>query len=371
MDLAKKYEPKRLAEFVGNKNAVETVIKNLGKKPLLLFGPPGVGKSSLCRVIAKEFNYELYELNASDRRDMESLEKTVMLSASQQSLFGKKKLIVIDEVDGLSGKNDFGAISKLTELIKVCRYPLVFIAQDAYDPKLRALREKCLVIPFSKIPYTSILKRLKEICEREGLKYDERILKTIAQRSNGDLRAAIMDLESLIQGNSLLKTTESLGYRDVEKNVFDSLRILLKTKRVDVAKGILDSIDMLPQDFFWWVEENVIREYSNPKDRAKALEILSKADMVQRWITKRQAWNLLRFFSDLITVNIALAKEEKYGGFTKYAFPFFLRKMSIAKSARQKRDSVCETLGKEMHASKRIVKQLLPYLEFFIDLNNI
>ena len=371
MDLAKKYEPKRIAEFVGNKTAVDTVIKNLGKKPLLLFGPPGVGKSSLCRVIAREFNYELYELNASDRRDIESLEKTVMLSASQQSLFGKKKLIVIDEIDGLSGKEDIGAISKLVELINVCKYPLIFIAQDAYDPKLRPIRERCLVVPFNKIPYTSIQKRLKEICNREGLKYDDEVLKTIAQRSNGDLRAAILDLESLIQGNSILKTTESLGYRDVEKNVFDSLRILLKTRKVEVAKGILDDLDMLPQDFFWWIEENVSKEYSNIKDLAKAMDILSKADIVQRWIMRRQAWNLLRYFSDLITVNIALAKENEYRTYTKYAFPSFIKKMSIAKSIRHKRDHICETLGKKMHASKRVVKQQLPYLEFFIDLDNI
>ena len=71
---SEKYRPKNIVDLVGNEEArhdfVEWFTKwKKGTKPILLVGPPGVGKTTLAKLAAKQFGYDMIELNASDVRN--------------------------------------------------------------------------------------------------------------------------------------------------------------------------------------------------------------------------------------------------------------------------------------------------------------
>ncbi|MGC8694778.1 MAG: AAA family ATPase, partial [Candidatus Micrarchaeia archaeon] len=71
-------------------------------KPLIIYGPPGTGKTTAAHALAYSNGFELIELNASDYRDKEKLEKLLLPASTSQGLFKRKILILLDEIDELS-----------------------------------------------------------------------------------------------------------------------------------------------------------------------------------------------------------------------------------------------------------------------------
>lgn len=103
-----KYRPKTLEQFAGNGEVVEEVKRwamdwerNKAGKPILLSGSPGVGKSTLVYALAGSMGWPVVEMNASDLRDEDSVRRIVGEASSSNTLFGGRRLVLIDEVDGL------------------------------------------------------------------------------------------------------------------------------------------------------------------------------------------------------------------------------------------------------------------------------
>ena len=148
-----KYRPQTLDEVVGNNKEKKIIIdwvnnwKNGNpQNPLLLVGPPGIGKTTLALVIAKDFS-EHIELNASDKRSQDVIKRTIGESSSSRSLFGDEyKLIIMDEVDGIHGTNDRGGVKAIGDIIKNSKHPMILIANDFYSKRLQSIKPKCTVI---------------------------------------------------------------------------------------------------------------------------------------------------------------------------------------------------------------------------------
>ena len=116
MTLAEKYRAKKYIDLIGQDNAIKDVKEFLRsfpkKKALILFGPAGTGKTSLALVAANESNFEILELNSSDLRNRLQLEATLSPATQQKSLFGQGKVLLMDEIDGVTG-TDRGGIQEL------------------------------------------------------------------------------------------------------------------------------------------------------------------------------------------------------------------------------------------------------------------
>jgi replication factor C large subunit len=371
MPWTEKYAPQKVAEVVGQKKAVDQFLTWLrvwkpGKKVALFHGSAGTGKTALVEALGKEKNLEIIELNASDYRSASQIKEVLGQSIKQKSLFKKGKIFFIDEIDGLAGREDRGGTGEIIKIIKESQYPIILTANNPWNVKLRSLRTYCQLIQFGKVYYWDIIKRLQYICEKEKIKCDKEIITQIAKRSEGDLRSAINDLETLARDKKeiTLKDLDSLGNRERETNIFDVLKIIFKTKTAVSAKLSVQNTDKDPEEIFLWVEQNIINEYEKSDEIAKAYEMLSRADLFMQRIKKRQDWKFEKYMIDLMTAGVALSKKEMYRKFSRYQPPDRIRFLGSTKIERKEDKEKLLELSKQLHCStKKIRENFLPFLK--------
>src|SRR3989344_3727644 len=109
--------PKNEEQVFGQQLAVSQLkdfilnYKNQKKKAALLLGPLGVGKTSSVYALAHQLKYDILELNSSDLRNEAAMKQFLGSALGQQSLFFTPKIILIDEIDALSGVRDRGGVT--------------------------------------------------------------------------------------------------------------------------------------------------------------------------------------------------------------------------------------------------------------------
>jgi len=371
MPWTEKYAPQKVADVVGQKKAVDQFTIWLrswkpGKKVALFHGPAGTGKTSLVEALGKEKNLEVIEMNASDFRTAQQIKEIIGQSMKQKSLFKKGKIFFIDEIDGLAGREDRGGAGEIIKIIKESQYPIILTANNPWDTKLRSLRSYCQLIRFGKVFYWDVIKKLQNICEKEKIKCNKEIIVQIAKRSEGDLRSAINDLETLAKDKKeiTLKDLDSLGNREREMNIFDVLKIIFKTKTAMSAKLSVQNTDKDPKEIFLWVEQNIINEYEKSDEIAKAYEMLSRADLFMQRIKNRQEWKFEKYMIDLMTAGVALSKKEMYRKFSRYQPPDRIRFLGATKVERAEDKEKLSELSKQLHCSTRKVREnFLPFLK--------
>jgi len=366
----KKYQPMSLKEIRGQDQAIKSLktyiqnIKAQKKKAFLLYGPPGTGKTITAYALADEFQYEIIEVNASDFRNKEGIEQKVGSALQQYSLFSKGKIVLVDEIDGLSGKEDRGGIQALTALIEKTIFPIILTATNPWGSKFSALRNHCVLIEFQPLGCTEIAEILKHICNKENIKYDLDTLKSLARRSGGDARAAINDLQTLsILANELTKESlERLSERSKEESIISALLKIFKTTDPKVAIGAFDNVREDLDEQLLWLDENLPYEYNKPGDLARAYDKLSKADVFNRRIKRWQHWRFLVYINALITAGIAVSKDEKYSKFTQYKPTGKLLKLWWAKQKSMKKKAIAGKIAEKTHSS---VKEVVKDIEYF------
>lgn len=370
-----KYKPKRLGEVADQAEAKEKLLRWLerwkpGGRAALLHGPPGNGKTCTVEALAAEKNLDLLETNASDVRSESKIERFLGRGVREASLLGTRgKIILIDEIDGLEASADRGGIRAVIRIIKESAFPVVLTANDPWDRSLYEVRGLCELIEFRKVPLRDVVKRLDYICGREGVKADLKVLHALAEKNQGDLRGAILDLETIAQGRKRVTPgdLEALGKREQEANVFAALRGVFKSYSALSAKLSVSNLDMDPSEVFWWIEQNVANEYEKPEDLARAYETLAKADLFRSRIIHRQNWRMQAYMVDLMTAGVSQAKKEPYRKFTRYQRPERLSFYSKTMRERGRLNQVLRRIASRLHCSTRKVKtEFLPYLLFLM-----
>ncbi|GIU70397.1 MAG: hypothetical protein KatS3mg002_1633 [Candidatus Woesearchaeota archaeon] len=359
-----KYYPKSTKEIQGQNLAIEKLlnfIKNFKKgKSALLYGPTGCGKTSSVYAIANEFDYELIEVNASDVRDADSIKEKLGNAINQTSLFSRKKIILIDEIDGISGTADRGGLSEITKLIEKSSFPIIITANEIFDQKFSTLRQKSELIEFHSLNYLSILSILKKIAEQENIHYEESVLSSLARRAGGDLRGAITDLQVLTENTKKLtkQDLDELSGRKQTETMINALMRIFKTTDPEIALSSLDDVDEEIDEIFLWIDENLPKEYTKKEDLAKAYDNLSYADVFRGRIKRWQHWHFLVYINYLLTAGIALSKKEKYQGFNKYTRTTRILNQWIYNQKNAKKKSIAEKIAKKnTHLNKRSNKR--------------
>ena len=275
-----KYAPKILKDIKGQDAAVRALsgfIKSNSKRSAILYGPTGSGKTSSVYALANELGLELVEVNASDFRNAEGMQSIIGSASKQMSLFSKGKIILVDEVDGLSGTADRGGIPELIRIIDESPFPVICTAVDVFESKFSALRKKSLMIEFSKIDVESIYNLLNDICDKEKISFVEPDIKQLARESGGDIRAAITDLQTISVHKKILKEDIlALSQRNKQESIPQALVKVFKSTDLKVALSAFENVDDDLNELRLWIDENLPYEYKNAADLARAYHLLTE-----------------------------------------------------------------------------------------------
>jgi replication factor C large subunit len=344
-----KYRPKSFAEVVNQEEAKYTLAswicarykapkefctrwakkkdKEISEaKAVLLAGPPGIGKTTIVHALAREINYELIELNASDVRTAERIRQVVGRGLREASLFGYSgKLVLFDEVDGLHVKEDLGGLESIVEIIETAKVPIIMTANNPYDPKFRPLREISLVVNLKRLSEEEVVEVLKRICAGEGAKCEEEALRSIAKSSLGDLRAAINDLQMYLSGGKKVLTVDDIkrvGERNPQLSMFEILDRVYKARWFDEARAVSFNPSFDWEQYFVWALETIPVVYKELELMSQAYDRLSRADIFIGRIKRTQEWELLPYALELALGGVSQVKNKpRLPPFIKYGFP--------------------------------------------------
>ena len=394
-DWTEKYRPKSLDEVVGNEHAIIELTKWASewnnkipkKRAVILSGRPGTGKTSSALALANDFGWTVIELNASDARNASRIKNVATYGAMNETFSddgsfisshsGGKKLIILDEADNLYEKaatsekdsndlSDRGGKKAIIETIKVTGQPIVLIVNDYYGLTKgagEAFKKMCKLIKFFD-PYSSqIFNLLRRICIKEGINADQHVLKTIADRCKGDIRSAINDLQSLCVNRTQVdsKFLNVLGYRDRERDIFNALREVFKTRNIKTIRENMTHLDADPKLVMLWINENLPKEYIDKNDLAKGYSALSKADIFLGRTNRRQNYSLWSYACDIMNGGVATSKTHNYPN-DSYNFPTWLRARKGIRTGLDVRNQIVEKLSKICHNSN---KKGMDYLSYF------
>ncbi|KAJ8525178.1 hypothetical protein ON010_g15937 [Phytophthora cinnamomi] len=292
--------------------------ENRGAKTVLLSGPPGIGKTTIANLVARECGFECTELNASDTRSKkmlqtglkdvlgtQALQFGVPTGKSKEKMHLARRVIIMDEVDGMSG-GDRGGTAELIQLIKKSKTPIICICNDRQSQKVRSLANHSFDLRMRRPTKIQIGKRLMEIGLKEGLHIEKNAIEEAADRCGNDIR------QLLTQMQRWRLTTTKITYADMvnpssQHNKDESLRLNPFSATQQIFQRDL-SFDARNEAYFvdydlmpLMIQENYIQSIMNNRTSSDenleaamhASEFISESDLLNTYVRVEQRWDLL------------------------------------------------------------------------------
>jgi replication factor C large subunit len=355
---SEKYRPKNLLEMVGNEEVKEFFVKWFGKwmkgtKPLLLVGPPGIGKTTMAILGAKQFGYDLISMNASDVRSKQKIQEILNPILGNASVLGKP-MIFIDEVDGIHGRSDFGGVEALIDILKEPTIPIILAANSDISDKMKSIKKVTTTVKLKPLPPRLMRLYLDEILKREGASIPIGSMIKVIIDSRGDIRSILNSAQALAGGfePQLDKSYET-------NNVEESLNSFFNAKSSEEARAILYSLRIDPREKINAFYSSVITSTLPKNVLREMLNVLSEADMLYGKIMRKQEWRLLRYLDSILLKLYKQGITVKYSQFN-LSWPTLNRIRWDGRAIKE----LTSNLAKQMHVSRSTFSTF--YLPYFL-----
>lgn len=283
--LYRKWRPKTFADVKGQDPIVKTLENQIktGKvgHAYLFCGSRGTGKTTIAKIFAKAVNCEhpvdgepcgeceickaidagnslnVVELDAASHNGVDDI-RELLEDVSYPPTSGKYRVYILDEAHMITTNGANAFLKTLEEPPK----HVIFILATTEPHKLPAtILSRCQEYDFRRISTDDIVERLKQLCEGEGIKIEERALKYIARKADGGLRDAISLLDRADgASNGELTYDDVLTFLGAVKNdIFSRFTRLTIEKNATALLELIDEIVMsgreisqFTQDLIWY-----------------------------------------------------------------------------------------------------------------------
>ena len=331
-----KYRVNEFDSFFGNEKSRLLIINWLkkwikGTKPLLIIGPPGTGKTSFIKSLAKLQDLDLIELNASDLRNKLNLEAIINPILLNSSIFGKRMLLFLDEVDGISGRDDYGGMPFLSNILKIADVPII-MASNSKSYKMKDVIKNSKVIEFRPLSSFASYLLLQKVMrmERKHLESSEQF--KIINQSRGDARTLLNNLQAKLEGE-----VDSNGNTGTELSIEECINKFFTLTDISQAKQLLITSSIRystpkygftseerSKDFINALYTSIISSERNisSDDLANMLKKLSEIDLFINRIYEKRNWSLLRYANDLFLHKLFSISRDKAIEYNQYSVPF-------------------------------------------------
>jgi len=367
------YRPQKVEQMIGNEEARLVVLKWLsrwidGSRPLLLVGPSGVGKTTLVNVLARKFDYDLIEMNASDTRNREDLETLIMPMFNNSSVSGRTMLLFLDEVDGISGREDSGGIESIVKMMKEPTIPVIMAANTQDNTKIKQLAKVCKIVKFNPVAPRELAMFLDYVLENHNKKLGTEEKELIVNRSRGDIRSLLNSAQGKVAGYDVMRD-------DIfEIDIASAINGYFSANSLQEAKAFLSHADASYRDPHFGMSpderrkdkinalfSSIVSSRISYESMATLLDVLSKVDITVGRIRQNRQWSLLKYLDNIIVYGLFENSRNKGIKYNQYSMiwpvmaPIFARGQSMK--------NLLLDLAEKAHTSKSIFGSVyLPYL---------
>jgi replication factor C large subunit len=356
---SEKHRPKKIIDMVGNeesrKSLVEWLTKwKVGAKPILLVGPPGIGKTTLAQLAAKEFSYDLIGMNASDVRNKANIEELLSPLLGNTSLLGKP-MMFIDEVDGIHGRADFGGVEALLKILKEPTIPIILAANSDDSDKMKNIKKTAKTVYLKPVSPRLLGLYLDKVLKEEGAKLSPGTTIKIIVECRGDIRSLLNMAQAQLDGFDVM-TEKSFEVLDVEAGI----NAFFKAKTKQEAQSVLYSLRIDPREKINTFYSSVVTSSISNKELIRLLDVISEADVLYGKIMRTQEWQLLRYLDNILLKLYSEGLQVQYSQYN-LSWPLLNKLRWDGKVIK----SLGASLAKKFHVSSSTIATFyLPYILF-------
>ena len=356
---SEKYRPQRLIDLIGNEDARKSFVEwfkkwRKGTKPLLLVGPPGIGKTTMANLASRDFSFDMISLNASDVRNKKNIQEILEPVLGNQTILGQP-MIFIDEVDGIHGRSDYGGVEALINILKESTIPIILAANNGSSDKMKKIKKVVKTIVLRPLPPRLLRLYLNMILEKENAQINPGILIKLISKSNGDIRSMLNSSQALVTGfePSIERTFESL---DIEEGI----NAFYKSQSIDEARVVLYSMRIDPREKINAFYSSIITSSISHLEMENFLQVISEADLLYGRIMKTQEWRLLRYLDSIL---LGLYKKDTTIRYSQYNLSWQI--LNRLRWDGSKFKAISKNLSKQLHiSSSTFATFYLPYILF-------
>lgn len=300
---SEKYRPRTVDDCV-LPPSISAEVKQFLKKEefpnLLLTGTAGIGKTTVARAIADELGADTLFINASSENGIDVLRTKIQNFASSTSLTGAQKIVILDEADYLNAQSTQPAMRAFMESFSAnCRF--IFTC-NFKNRLISPLHSRCANVEFnakkSELPKLSatFMNRMCGILDREGMKYNKKILASLIMRYAPDWRRVINECQRFSYNGELSPEVLSAS----SDSVFEGLIGDLRDKSFKgVRQWVAANVGVDSSQVFRKIYDNVY-EYLDPASIPDAVLITSQYQYQDAFVADKEI-NLTAYFVELMS----------------------------------------------------------------------
>lgn len=274
-----KYRPQKIEDCILPDRLKKVFQEYVNEKKipnLLLSGTAGVGKTTVAMAMCEEIGLNYLFINSSEDRGIDMLRTKIMGYASTVSLTGGRKVIILDEADGLTPE----AQDALRGAIEAFSSNCTFILTCNFKAKLKeAIHSRCSVIDFSlrkeekPVMAGMFFKRLRDVLDKENVNYDKTALAKIVEKFFPDYRRTLNELQRYSSSGSI--DAGVIAQISDVTTIADLIKHLKDKNFGEMRKWVTLNSDVDPSRIFRKIYDGMY-SYLKPQSIPQCVVILAK-----------------------------------------------------------------------------------------------